>query len=399
MVGHRALARGDMPAAASLLGQAAELAPAGVQKARLMIDFGFAQMQSGELSAADEVLATAMDIAATAESRDLVEEARIEREFLLVQTQPAGWTRNAVLVADTALAVFEQTGDELGQARAWRLHGEISWITCQFGENARQLERALDHARHAGEHREIDEDMAFLRCLAFGPTPVDEAIARIDTMQTQALGRLRLEASLNAWGGYLRAMRGDMTKAAACTAAHDRRSKSSACVSPSRTAASFGAGIELLAGDAAEAEIVLRAGYAELQKMGAPAAASTVAAWLAYTLAEQQRWGDAIEMARTSQGLAADYDIVSQVVWRGACVRGLAATGGVDEAQQLADEAIGLARAADDPRMLGHALVALSVARLAAGREQEATAALLEARAAYAAKGDRVSLDRTNASA
>src|SRR4029079_11548910 len=91
-----------------------------------------------------------------------------------------------------------------------------------------------------------------------------------------------------------------------------------------------GAGIELLAGDSAEAETVLRAGYAQLQKMGAPAAASTVAAWLAYTLAEQQRWDDAIEMARTSQGLAAEYDIVSQVVWRGACGRGLAATGRVD---------------------------------------------------------------------
>ena len=400
VVGHRALARGDMPAAASLLGRAAALAPAGVQKARLMIDFGFSQMQSGELSAADEVLATAMDIAGTAESRDLVEEARIEREFLRVQTQPAGWTRNAVLVADAALAVFEQTGDELGQARAWRLHGEISWITCQFGENARQLERALDHARHAGEHREIDEDMAFLAsCLAFGPTPVDEAIARIDTMQTQALGRLRLEASLNAWGGYLRAMRGDIDEGRRLY----RRSRQTLEELGMRFALAHGsvvgAGIELLAGDAAEAEIVLRAGYAELEKMGAPAAASTVAAWLAYTLAEQQRWGDAIEMARTSQGLAADYDIVSQVVWRGACVRGLAATGGVDQAQQLADEAIGLARAADDPRMLGQALVALSVARLAAGREQEATAALLEARAAYAAKGDRVSLDRTNASA
>jgi hypothetical protein len=44
--------------------------------------------------------------------------------------------------------------------------------------------------------------------------------------------------------------------------------------------------------------------------------------------------------------------------------------------------------------MLGQALVALSVARLADGREQEATAALLEAREAYAAKGDLVSLER-----
>ena len=94
-------------------------------------------------------------------------------------------------------------------------------------------------------------------------------------------------------------------------------------------------------------------------------------------------------------GLAAADDIVSQVIWRGACARGLAATGNVEEAQVLADEAMDLARAADDPRMLGQALVALSVARLAGGREQEATAALLEAREAYTSKGDRVSLERT----
>ena len=398
VVGHRALARGDMPAASSLLGRAAALAPPGVQKARLMIDFGFALVQSGELTAADEALATAMDVAATAESRELVEEARIEREYLRVQTHPAGWTENAVLVADAALAVFEQTGDELGQARAWRLRGETSWITCQFGETARHIERALDHARHAGERREVDENMAFLAsCLAFGPTPVDDAIARIDNMQTQAVGRLRLEASLNAWGGYLRAMRGEIDEGRRLY----RRSRQTLEELGMRFAVAHGsvvsAGIELLAGDAAEAELVLRAGYAELEQMGAPAAASTVAAWLAHTLAEQQRWHEAIDMARTSHGLAAEYDIVSQVIWRGACVRGLAATGRVEEAQRLADEGLGLARSADDPRMLGQALIAVSVARLAAGREQEATAALLEAREAYAAKGDRVSLESTNA--
>ena len=88
VVGHRALARADMPAASSLLGRAAELAPPGVQKARLLIDLGFALVQSGELSTADETLATAIEVAAAAQSRDLVEEARIEREFLRAQTHP-----------------------------------------------------------------------------------------------------------------------------------------------------------------------------------------------------------------------------------------------------------------------------------------------------------------------
>jgi predicted ATPase/class 3 adenylate cyclase len=396
VVGHRALARGDMPAAASLLGRAAELAPPGAQRARLLVDFGFAEVQSGELIAADEALATAMQVAETAGSRELVEEARIEREFLKAQTQPEGWTESATAVADAALEVFEETGDELGQARAWRLRAEISWVTCQFGENAQQLERALDHAKHAAEHREVDEIMAFLASsLLFGPTPVDEAIARIDEMQTQAVGRLRLEASLLAWSGYLRAMRGEIDEGRR----RYRRSRQTLEELGMRFAIAHGtvvgAGIELLAGDPAEAEQLLRGGFVQLEAMGAPAAASTVAAWLAQALADQQRWDDAIAMAHTSQDLAAEDDIVSQVIWRGACARGVAATGNIEEAQALADEAISLARSADDPRMLGQALVALSVARLAAGREQEATAALLEAREAYAAKGDRVSLERT----
>jgi hypothetical protein len=337
-----------------------------------------------------------MDVAATAESRDLVEEARIEREFLRAQTHPEGWAKSAAIVADAALAVFEESGDELGQARAWRLRAEISWVTCQFGENAQQLERALDHATHAGEHREVDENMAFLAsCLVFGPTPVDEAIARIDEMQSQSVGRLRLEASLLAWGGYLRAMRGEIDEGRR----RYRRSRQTLEDLGMRFAVAHGsvvaAGIELLAGDPAAAEEVLRAGYAELESMGAPAAASTVAAWLAHVMADQQRWDEAIAMARTSHGLAAEDDIVSQVVWRGACARGLAATGEIEQAQILADEAIELARAADDPRMLAQALVALSMARLAAHREQEATAALLEARDVYTSKGDRVSLERT----
>ena len=396
VVGHRALSRGDMPAAASLLGRAAELAPRGTLRARLLIDAGFARAQTGELMAADESLAKAMQVAAAAESRELVEEGRIEREFLRAQTEPEGWTENAAAVADAALAVFEETGDELGQSRAWRLRGEVSWVNCQYGENALQIERALDHARRAGERREVDENMAFLAsCLLFGPTPVDDAIARIEEMQTQAEGRLRLEASLLAWGGFLHAMRGEIDEGRR----RYRRSRQTLEELGMRFAVAHGsvvaAGIELLAGDPAAAEQILRAGYDELQSMGAPAAASTVAAWLAHALADQQRWDEAIAMARTSQGLAAADDIVSQVIWRGACARGLAATGKIEEAQVLADEGMELARAADDPRMLGQALVALSVARLAAGREQEATAALLEAREAYAAKGDRVSLERT----
>ncbi len=397
VVGHRALARGDMPAASSLLGRAAELAPPGIQRARLLVDFGFAQAQSGELMAADEALATAMEVAASAESRELVEEARIEREYLRAQTHPEGWTENAALVADAALAVFEETGDELGQARAWRLRGEISYVTCQYGENVQQLERALDHARHAGEHREVDEIMAFLAsCLVFGPTPVDEAIARIEEMQVQAAGKLRLEASLLAWSGYVRAMRGEIDEGRR----RYRRSRQTLEELGMRFALAHSsvvaAGIELLAGDPAAAEQVLRAGYAELERMDAPAAASTVAAWLAHTIADQQRWDEAIAMARISHDLAAEDDIVSQVIWRGACARGLAATGKAQEAQLLADEATALARAADDPRMLAQALVALSVSRLAAGREQEAAGALLEARDAYATKGDQVSLERTD---
>ncbi len=395
VVGHRALARADMPAASSLLGRAANIAPPGVQKARLLIDLGYALLQSGQLTTADETLVTAIDVAAAAGSRDLVEEARIEREFLKAQTQPGGWTENAALVADAALAVFEETGDELGQARAWRLRAEISWINCQFGENALQLERALDHARHAGEHREVYENMAFLAsCLVFGPTTVDDAIARIDDMQTQAAGALRLEASLWAWGGYLRAMRGEIEEGRR----RYHRSRHTLEELGMRFALAHGsviaAGVELLAGDPVAAEQVLREGFTDLEAMGAPAAASTVAAWLAHALADQQRWDETIDMARNSQALAAPDDIVSQVVWRGACVRGLAATGNLEEVETLADEAVALARGADDPRMLGQALVALSVARLAMGREQEATAALLEAREAYAAKGDRISLER-----
>ncbi len=397
VVGHRALARGDMPAASSLLGRAAAIAPPGAQRARLLVDLGFAQVQTGELTAADEALAKAMEVAAAAESRDLVEEARIEREFLRAQTQPEGWAENAAIVADAALAVFEESGDELGQARAWRLRAEISWVTCQFGENAQQLERALDHATHAGERREVDENMAFLAsCLVFGPTPVDEAIARIDEMQTQAAGRLRLEASLLAWSGYLRAMRGEIDEGRR----RYRRSRQTLEDLGMRFAVAHGsvvaAGIELLAGDPAAAEAAAARGIRRAPTEWAPrplrprSPPGWPTSWPINNAGTKRLpWlGPAKAWRRRTTSLV-------KSIWRGACARGLAATGEIEQAQVLADEAMVLARAADDPRMLAQALVALSMARLAAHREQEATAALLEAREVYTSKGDRVSLERT----
>ena len=100
----------------------------------------------GDLSWADRVLTEAVAAAAATDDRRLEAHALVQRGLLRLFTQPDVEAAELFEVAERAIAVFEEFGDELGLARAWRLVAQVhylaAWRPERGGVGARARARA-----------------------------------------------------------------------------------------------------------------------------------------------------------------------------------------------------------------------------------------------------------------
>ena len=149
--------------------------------------------------------------------------------------------------------------------------------------------------------------------------------------------------------------------------------------------------VEMLAGDLAEAERLLRTDYDALGAIGEQFVRSTVAVLLARALLLLDRINEAEALAREVREISADDDIDSQVAWR-IVLAETAARGGDDaSAMDLAGRALELSRETDSPRLQALAQLALATAHAAAGRAGARADALSAAAELYESKGDLIS--------
>jgi tetratricopeptide (TPR) repeat protein len=152
----------------------------------------------------------------------------------------------------------------------------------------------------------------------------------------------------------------------------------------------WAAQVELLAGDPRSAEAHLRDGYARLQEIGERAFLATTAGLLARALHDQGRDEEALAFTGVCEETAAADDLAAQVAWRGSRARILAARGRAEEAVALAREAVALAERTDLVTDHGDALLDLTKALRALGRNVDAGDAARRAEALYRAKGNVV---------
>jgi predicted ATPase/class 3 adenylate cyclase len=394
--GRRAFTRGDVAAAVNLLRRAASLLPEdNPRRIDLQIQLATALVKFGELEEADTVLSEAMDRASTMNDARRHALALVERHFVKLKTDPEGTTKLLASVADQAIAVFQEHGDELGLARAWRLRSEADRIVCRFGKQGESLERALLHAQRAGDAREEAEILVWLQTsLCFGPTPVRDAIRRCEEILEQGRDFRWVESATLGMLSYLHAMHGRFSEARALYA----RSRAILEELGMRFALAgrtiVPAAAETLAGDHDAAESVLRWGYAVLEEMGETELRSTVAAYLAETLYEQGRYDDAEAFSRISEQLASEDDLLSGVTWRGARAKVLARRGLGEEAEQLARAGLALAGSTDCLGLHGGALLDLAEVLSLLGREEEAAPLTDDAFWLFERKDDTVSAGR-----
>ena len=211
-----ALVRGDPPAAARLLERAAALLPPedGARSA-LLPRLGAALFEAGRLADADRVLTEAVELAEGSGDAALEARARVEREFVRAagRRRHAAW-RDARRIAESAQADLARRGDDIGQCRAWCLRAWADWTEGLAGAADDAWRQAADHARRAGDRRELFEALCWRASAAvFGPTPVPEAIRRCTAIRDQVHSSpVALAVTLHPLGS-LHAMTGDFETA------------------------------------------------------------------------------------------------------------------------------------------------------------------------------------------
>jgi class 3 adenylate cyclase/tetratricopeptide (TPR) repeat protein len=395
--GRRAFARGDVPAAANLLWRATALfAEDDPRRLEFLPELGLAYYEMGEFGAAHRFVAEAGEQARRHGDR------RAEAYTLLYQAHArvmaGGTNEEAIADAESAVAMFEQLGDERGLAHAFEQLALFFGARGQLSPEAKALERALAYAERTGAaHLE-----AMIRgrrdiVAVFGITPVPTAVR--DVSETLAWARARnkrnVEARSERYLAILYAMAGNSERARA----HARSSAAAyAELGLPHSGPEEAAGIvEMLGGDPAAAEHHLRRGYELHARFGETGFLSTFAANLAHALHAQGRDGEAEEFTRISEGAAAADDVVSQFLWRSARAKVLARRKEFEEAEALAREAVRIAGETGYILWGADTLMDLAEVLRAAGRVDEAILPIQDALARYEAKCDVVSSAKARA--
>src|SRR5919198_88544 len=207
--GRRAAQRDDHAAASGLLERAIALVGSdAVARGELLPALGASLFEGGRMSDAIRVLDDAI---AAAPNPRLRARARIEREFVRLETETSGGTDHARVVADEVLPVLERQGDDHGQCRAWSLRAQAEWNVGHVERADAAWSEAAECARRAADERELFAILGWRATAAvFGLTPVDEAIARCE----QFRDRVSTSPVAVAWAvnalAYLHAMRGEL---------------------------------------------------------------------------------------------------------------------------------------------------------------------------------------------
>jgi tetratricopeptide (TPR) repeat protein len=223
--------------------------------------------------------------------------------------------------------------------------------------------------------------------LVYGPTPVSEALPRVLALRKETTNR-RTEAELLMLLAELDAMRGHFTEARAFIAeARAILAEIEGATDVVLAAACRRARVALLADDPAEAEEIARVGCDELERQGLIAYLRSDVVYIVDALTAQGRLEEAeAELAR-AQALDDDEDDVDAIQRRErARARIELARGNVEAAESAMRTALEYVMKMEWPSEHAESWLVMAHIRLAAGRDEEARAAVSETLAIAEAK-------------
>src|SRR5581483_11781087 len=366
------------------------------RRLELLPELGEACRFAGDRAGAEAVLREALDRSAATGDRRLVMLSRIEHTFMRLYTDPEVETEEALRVAEDALAVFTELGDDAGLVQAWSLIGHTNWLLCHGAEMEKAFTRALEVSQRAGDPREQGWILRMLALVSYhGPTPVADAIDRCEEILRLGDRHAAVEVSTRAKIAGLEAMRGRFDVARHLYRQCRKLGEEFGLGPVLAVRTNYSGPIELLAGDPEAAERELRSGCEELERLGETSTLSTSQALLARALEAQGQLDEAERFTLLSEETAASDDLASQTTWRGVRARVLARRGRIDEAERLAREAVEIAARTDFLVWRGEALLDLAEVLRLAGDLGGSAAVAEEARELFEAKGHLVLAERT----
>ena len=389
--GRRAIERADVGAARNLLERTLALLPPDALDVVLELKLAQTLFMAGDPSQAVARAARTAERAAAADEPLGELHARIEHVQLLAHTDPQGRTEELEALVEEARPLFEQAGYDVGLAALW---GAVCWVEhtrCRFDAGSAAAERAIEHARRAGD-RQLQR-LLLLPLVAdtsMGAKPVDEYLLWLDEMAARHGDQPMLDewraGALGLLGRFEEA-RGAYAKALA--AAQERGARIEEAIY-SQT----GWRIEMDAGDLDAAEQIARRGCELLQEMGERGWLSTQACHLAESLYALGRDEEAAEWAELGLELGANDDIITQMLARQVLAKLAARRGDHAHAQTLAGEAVALGETTDYPICQADARMDLAEVLAIAGQADSATTELERAAALYRRKGATACLSR-----
>ena len=212
--GRRAIARGDLAAAANLLERSLALGIGdALERVRVQLELGNALAETRRISEAEAVLAEAQDAATALDERGLAAQALLYR-FSGRLADPELDLEELQAVSQRAVETFIELGDERGLAFARLRLGMTIGQQGRWEAGLVELDLALAHAETSGDvatRRRVIGPLVATLCN--GPTPVAEGISRCEQLLQSSRNDRVLEAVLKSYLGGLYAMAGRFDEA------------------------------------------------------------------------------------------------------------------------------------------------------------------------------------------
>jgi predicted ATPase len=345
-------------------------------RAELLGLLGSLLYEIADLQGADALLSEGVRLARADRNRALEALLIVRWGIVRLYLPDVRWSEN-LRECEEAAAVLEAEGDLSGLAEAWVTIGKARlWIGDDTDQEA--LERAISYARRSGNRRAELMALEFLaRTFLTLRIPVDAAIEREEQLLTAAEDRYTEQAMLAALAdlyGFAGRFAEARQAIARCRALYAEIGASLVWASYAVTAGS----IELLAGNPAAAERVLREAYEALCATEEVTYLSTTAVWLAESLYEQARYDEAEQLTDEAEKATHADDPFDHIQLCTIRAKLRARRGDIDEAVRLVEDANRITPA-HSGYWRGKVLLTKSEVQLRAGEHGEAGAVLGEA--------------------
>jgi class 3 adenylate cyclase/tetratricopeptide (TPR) repeat protein len=387
--------RDDVAAAAKLYERALATATRPALQAWPMLCLGQVRRLLGDFGGAAEAVDAAAQLADAISARDIRTVARLERARLRLLLEEDDATD--AMVAEAREVIEDAEPDEhLVLAHAWALVALAANITGAHAQILPAVEAATANARAGGDELlEIEVAGWMGAALVFGPTPVDEGIAKMtDTMARlghvpymqglalHVLGHLRArcgdfdgaEYAVRTWRDHMRELGHELGYADTATCAWD---------------------IYALVGDYAAGERELQEAAAIIDRMHVSILRAENVACQAEAAYLLGRLEDAERLALMTAE-AASNDRTAGPVWRSVLAKVRAVQGAHEEALDLARRSTQLADATDMPDLRAGCRLGLAEVLRAGGDVTGARTAADEAARLYREKGNQVGAARAH---